>query len=120
MGVLVVDDDDATADALCELLREEGFDAEGVPDGQRALDYMRDRDVCLVLLDLMMPVMNGYEFRRQQLKDERLAEVPVVVVSADARRAERTANLNAAGYIAKPIEPDELIRMASQFCRKTG
>jgi CheY-like chemotaxis protein len=118
MAVLVVDDDDATAEALCELLEADGFSAVCVPDGQQALDHMRGGDpVCLVLLDLMMPVMNGFEFRDEQLRDASLSGVPVVIVTADLKPAEKARQLRADGYLSKPISPEALLEITNRFCR---
>src|SRR5437868_10288205 len=90
--VLVVEDDPATRDALVVLLRHEGYPAECVNDGQEALARLRGgRPPSLVLLDLMLPVMDGFEFRVQQLQDPTLARIPVIVVSGGgdlARKAE--------------------------------
>jgi CheY-like chemotaxis protein len=116
MSVLVVDDDDATADAICELLEAEGYEVVCVADGKAALDRLRSDDVCLVLLDLMMPVMSGYEFREKQLESAELARVPVVVVTADPSPSERARQLRADGFLPKPVSPTELIRVTKKFC----
>src|SRR5215510_8699670 len=64
--VLVVDDDQDIRDALCELLRDEGYEAIAVANGEEALTYLKGGNLpCVILLDLMMPVMDGWEFRRQ-------------------------------------------------------
>ena len=121
MAVLVVDDDDATAEALCELLEADGFATVCVPDGQQALDHMRGGDpVCLVLLDLMMPVMNGFEFRDEQLKDARLSDVPVVIVTADLRPADKARQLQADGYLSKPVSPEALLEVTNRFCGRSA
>ena len=81
-AVLVVEDDPATREALVVFLRHEGYPAESVNDGQQALARLRDKKPpSLVLLDLMLPVMDGFEFRVQQLQDPTLAGIPVIVVS---------------------------------------
>ena len=116
MSVLVVDDDDATADAICELLESEGYDVVCVADGKAALDRLRNDSVCLVLLDLMMPIMSGYEFREKQLESAELARVPVVVVTADPSPSDRARQLRADGFLPKPVSPDELIRVTRKFC----
>ncbi|HLY37048.1 MAG TPA: response regulator, partial [Candidatus Binatia bacterium] len=95
-AVLVVDDDPATRDALVVLLRHEGYPAESVNDGQQALARLRDRKPpSLVLLDLMLPVMDGFEFRVQQLQDPALARIPVIVVSAGGDLVRKAETLHA-------------------------
>ena len=121
MAVLVVDDDDATAEALCELLEADGFSTVCVPNGQRALDHMRGGEpVCLVLLDLMMPVMNGFGFRDEQLRDANLSNVPVVIVTADLKPAEKARQLRADGYLSKPVTPEALLQITERFCGRSA
>jgi CheY-like chemotaxis protein len=80
--VLVVDDDRDNRELLVELLASEGYLVSSASDGRRALAEARAKRPDVILLDLMMPVMNGWEFRDAQLRDPDLARVPVVVVSA--------------------------------------
>jgi len=80
--VLVVDDDRDIRDLLVELLSTEGYHVSSAGDGKQALAEAHARHPDVILLDLMMPVMNGWEFRDAQLKDPDLASVPVVIVSA--------------------------------------
>lgn len=105
--VVVVDDDEDWRELVVQYLEESGYEAEGYSDGREALAVLRRRDATatLVLLDLEMPAMNGWEFRRQQLADPRLAPIPVVVASgADPGTIEADA------YLAKPYGPAELRR----------
>src|SRR5262245_60743067 len=81
--ILVVDDDPDVRDALVHLLSAEGYDAETANDGSEALARLKGTSPpSLVLLDLMMPVMDGFEFRVQQLQDPRIADIPVIVFSS--------------------------------------
>jgi CheY-like chemotaxis protein len=80
--VLVVDDDRDIRELLVELLASEGYEVASAPDGRRALAEARARRPDVILLDLMMPVMSGWEFREAQLRDPALADIPVVVVTA--------------------------------------
>jgi len=78
--VLVVEDTADTREALVMLLRGEGFEADGVENGLEALRQLRaGYDACLILLDLWMPVMDGWQFRFEQRRDPTLADIPVVV-----------------------------------------
>jgi CheY-like chemotaxis protein len=81
--VLVVEDEAAARAGMEQLLRGAGYDAVGAPNGQAALDLLRSGiRPRAILLDLMMPVMDGWAFRREQLRDPQLAHIPVIVLSA--------------------------------------
>jgi CheY-like chemotaxis protein len=106
--VVVVDDDEDWRDLLVELLQDGGFDAVGFSDGRQALAALRrgNRTPAVILLDLEMPVMTGWEFRREQLRDRRLARIPVVVASGADR-----GSIDADAYLAKPYTPADLFRV---------
>ena len=103
--VLVVDDERDIRDAITELLSDEGYEVEGASDGAEALTKARDCHPGLVLLDLMMPGMNGWEFRDRQRGDPELAGIPVVVLSAFGR----VPGVDAAAYLQKPFELEDLL-----------
>ena len=108
--ILVVEDDPEVRDALTFLLMEEGYSVTAAADGQEALDQLRGPSrPWLVLLDLMMPVMDGFEFRVRQLQDPELAETPVVVFSGGGDLERKTASFGAAACLSKPVEADTLI-----------
>jgi CheY-like chemotaxis protein len=119
--ILVVDDDQAIRETLVEVLEERGCHAVGAANGQQAMDLLahqpRDRRTCLILLDLMMPVMDGRTFRQEQLKKAGLAEIPVVVISAfqDAATSEGPA-MRAAEVLIKPLRITDVMRIARRFC----
>ena len=83
-SVLIVEDNMDTLDLMDAMLSSQGYDTMRASNGLEALEQMRHRRPCLVLLDLMMPVMNGWEFRRRQSQDPALCSVPVVAVTAVA------------------------------------
>lgn len=116
--ILVVDDDADNREAMVAFLEGEGYAAEGVEHGEAALRRLRSssQSVCLILLDLFMPVMNGWEFRSQQLEDPAIAALPVVVVTADRAAVEHTANLGAVDTMVKPIDFDRLLATIAQHC----
>jgi CheY-like chemotaxis protein len=91
--VLVVDDDRDIRELLGELLASEGYEVASAGDGQRALAEARANRPDVILLDLMMPVMSGWEFRKEQLRDPRLSDIPVVVVTAFEESLDGTALL---------------------------
>jgi CheY-like chemotaxis protein len=111
--VLIVEDDDGIREALTDLLRCEGFDVTCAINGAHALEILRAEapppDV--ILLDLMMPVMDGIAFRAEQRADPALASIPVVVITA-SRQADVEA-LAPRAFLRKPIEFDELLAALS-------
>jgi len=115
-SILVVEDDPDVRDALTTILETEGYHVVKACDGQEALGQLRASTPSLILLDLYMPVMNGWAFRAEQLRDPKLASIPVVVVSADSMVAKRAADLGAAGYVGKPIDFDRLLSLVATHC----
>ena len=92
--VLVVEDDRLAREALCAILQGAGYAARGAADGAEALGALRRGALPdLILLDLMMPVLDGWQFRREQLRDPGLAGVPVVICSSPAGTAGSTRRL---------------------------
>ncbi len=110
MRILIVDDDAATLAALQELLEGEGHQVVTAANGSEALATLRqDGPFGVILLDIMMPVMNGYEFRETQLQDPRLAAIPVIVLTADGRAQQKGSRLGARRIFQKPVSPPELL-----------
>ena len=105
VSVLVVDDESDIREAVAEVLADEGYVVHGAGDGAEALRKARAVHPNIVLLDLMMPGMNGWEFRAAQKGDPELSDIPVVVLSALGR----VAGMDAAGFIQKPFDLDELL-----------
>jgi CheY-like chemotaxis protein len=112
--VLIVDDDSAIREALVELLCEEGYCAVGACNGVEALGELRRSPLPqLILLDLMMPVMDGWQFMAEQQADPHLSRVPVLVVTADNSAIERPQALRAQGIVRKPFNLDQLLAAIS-------
>ena len=109
--VMLVEDDDDERDALAALLEEADYQVLQAPNGAEALRMLEARsDRCdIILLDLMMPVMNGWDFRRHQKRKAALADIPVVLMSAGAQIAFAVEDLDAAGYVTKPVEIADLL-----------
>lgn len=113
--VLVVDDDRAIRETLCELLEDEGHRAIGVANGKEALDILRrDSHPCVILLDVMMPVMDGPAFRAEQLKDPNLGTIPVAVITAGSKDAADA--LNAEALLLKPLRVEDVLEVVEHFC----
>jgi CheY-like chemotaxis protein len=117
-AVLVVEDDPDSRDALATMLEDEGYEVMRAANGFEALRQLGNTEArCnLILLDLMMPVMNGWDFRRKQKEAPTLASIPVVLMSAGARLAAATGDLDAAGYITKPVEMSDLLDTVRRYC----
>jgi CheY-like chemotaxis protein len=108
--LLLVEDDADIREDLADLLVEEGFEVETAADGRAGLEALRRRGGwSLVLLDLMMPVMDGWAFRRAQLNDPALAGIPVLLLSGAADLRSSAATLGAAAAIQKPFQLDALL-----------
>ena len=114
--VLVVEDDREQRETLCAMLDLEGFGHAEAANGREALDYLNESPApCLVLLDLQMPVMNGWEFRVNQLADERLSRIPVVVVTAsDEGLGKRLPGVE--GFLRKPLNFEKLVAVLGRLC----
>ncbi len=115
--VLVVDDDGGIRGVLSEILQDEGHRVESAGNGLEALHKLQgSTKPCVILLDLMMPVMNGWEFMHRRQDDTRLASIPVVVISADAQVGEKAAAIGAVDYLTKPINLDRLLDTVQRYC----
>jgi CheY-like chemotaxis protein len=114
--VLIVEDDPDTREMLGRFLELEGYTVETAENGKRAIERLgAGVGACVILLDLMMPVMDGWQFRQEQIRDASLAGIPVIVVSAAGR--ERLEKIHANAYLSKPVDLDELLGCVTQFCR---
>jgi CheY-like chemotaxis protein len=115
--ILIVEDDFDIREALEQILAEEGYEVRGASNGSEALEIATSGPAPrLILLDLMMPVMNGWQFRSEQLKEPRLAAVPVLVISADPDLQQKAAKLGVAGLLKKPISLDDLLSAVKVHC----
>ena len=113
--VFIIEDDVDTREMLAKFLELEGYSVELACNGRQALDRLAGgAEASVILLDLMMPVMDGWEFRRRQAEDARLQKIPTIVVSAAGR--DRMAQITADAYLSKPVDMDELLTRVSQFC----
>lgn len=97
------------------LLKSQGYDTEQASNGVEALARLRTCDPCLVLLDLMMPVMSGWEFRERQLQDPAVADIPVLCISAVYEPDEVKRRLNLL-CLPKPVDFDALLAVVRKAC----
>src|SRR5438067_798583 len=112
--ILIVEDDPDIRESLQVVLETEGYHARTAANGKEGVDALESIDApCLILLDLMMPVMNGWEFLAVQRQSTRFSKVPVVVVSAIA---DRTRPLGPVEFMQKPVDLDQLLQIVKQHC----
>ena len=115
-SVLVVDDDADIVAALTDLLSDEGVDTLIASDGAAALAVLRHETPSLIILDVMMPRMDGITFRLCQLADPRLASIPVLLMSAAHNAADVALGLKVWGHIRKPPHVPLLLQMVASAC----
>jgi len=118
--ILTVDDDESIRQTLTEMLELEGFESVWAKNGQVALDYLKAIPETelpdLVLLDYMMPVMNGKEFYLQKESNPRLAKIPVVMMTANGNLVNVMDNVETAGgYMSKPMDYETVVKMVKHF-----
>lgn len=113
--VLVVEDDNDLRESICAVLQDAGYSSRSAENGEVALEQARAERPCVILLDLMMPIMNGWEFRSEQLRDPKLSSIPVIIMSADGRAGEKARTLHA-DYLRKPITLDALLHLVDDYC----
>ena len=102
--ILVIEDDADMARSVCDVLEAMGYGIISVESGRAALEYLRHGVLpSLILLDMMMPEMDGWQFRAEQQRLSRAAEIPVVVVTADGRAPSKAASIQADGWVEKPF-----------------
>ena len=107
--VLVVDDEPGIREVLVAVLANHGYDVRSAPNGAVALEVLADWQADLILLDLLMPVMNGWAFHRAQLANERLAPIPVAVLSSSSGLWPESAGPPVAAALTKPFSLPQLL-----------
>ena len=110
--MLIAEDDDDIRDTLAEVVRDAGYDVAVAPNGKVALESMRDQPPCVLLLDLMMPLVDGWQVVDRMQRDAELAAVPVCVLSAFPERAPAQAIC----VLGKPVDLDRLLETIEQHC----
>jgi two-component system, chemotaxis family, chemotaxis protein CheY len=109
--VLVVDDDPDILDAICDILRGEGYRVARARHGLEALARVQEERPSVILLDLMMPVMDGLAFA-QALRGRDAESIPIVVISADGN-PQKAAAVGARGFLAKPFDIEALLNQVA-------
>ena len=116
VSVLVVDDERDIREAVAEVLKDEGFEVLDANDGAEALRQLRAHHPAVVLLDLMMPGMNGWEFCAARRREPELSAIPVIVISALGR----VSGVDAQAFLQKPFELDALVSAVRQYTGGPG
>jgi CheY-like chemotaxis protein len=115
--ILIVEDDDDSRAYLETVLQIEGYRVATAANGEEALAVARQEHPRLILLDLMMPQMDGFAFRAAQLRDPTLAKIPVILTSAVEDDA-AIARLGLLGEVRKPIDVDTLLEQVALYCER--
>lgn len=120
MHILIVEDETALSEAVAHILRKAGHSADRVADGQSALDYIRAGAYDLVLLDIMLPRLDGLSVLRQMRSEG--VQTPVLLLTARTTVPDKVAGLNAGAddYLTKPFDPEELLARVGAMTRRKG
>ena len=116
--VVVVEDDLDIREVVRMVLEANGYTVLEAAEGAEALSVVRQsRRPCVILLDLMMPGLDGFQFREAQLQDPAIAAIPVIIVSGGGGIPEKAAKLGAAGYLVKPTDVQRMLTLVGEHCR---
>lgn len=120
MNILIVEDELALAEAIEHILRKEGYTVDQVNDGQSALDYLRVGSYDLILLDIMLPKLDGLSVLREMRSEKN--QTPVLMLTARATIPDKVIGLNAGAddYLTKPFDTDELLARVKALTRRKG
>ena len=114
-AVLVVEDDLDLASLIQMILADDGYEVALASDGRQALAQVAERMPGVILLDMRMPVMNGWEFAREYQARYGSAAAPIVVVTAAENARARAEEIGADGWLEKPFEIEDVLRMVARF-----
>ena len=120
MAILVVEDDSGVRESFVAILRDEGYDVFAAQDPIEAFHWLESHTPTLVLLDLMLPWMDGVDFARNLRRGARLEKVPIVVVSARPDVGERARQAGANSWLKKPMSFDELLHTIQNLAVTQG
>ncbi len=116
--ILIIDDYQELREAVAELLSFEGYTVEQAGDGAEALQKLRSGfRSALILMDIVMPGMNGVEFRRQQSISPEFADIPVVTYSGFCGFSDLSEQIGAAAFVNKSADVNQLISVVRQYCK---
>lgn len=117
--VLVIEDDTSIRELLAELLDTEGYIVKSSSNGVEGLKELESGFIAdLIIVDLMMPVMDGYAFRTEQMKNPLWAKIPTLVMSAEANAREKLKPYKVTAFLSKPVELEVLLKTVSDCILK--
>lgn len=113
--ILVVDDDTEVCEELCGYFRKNGFYASTAANGQEAMELLKDGDADVIILDVNMPIMDGFEFLKRVKSSPRYSRIPVIMLTAKAepKNVEKGIELKADFYLPKPFTTDNLMEFVN-------
>jgi CheY-like chemotaxis protein len=116
--ILIIEDSHDILDLLRQLFEYENYNVKCASNGLEALQILRTSSYLpfLIFLDLMMPVMDGYQFRTEQLADARLATIPVVLMTAGSNAQAKSISMGVQGFLQKPVHITALLAEAKKYC----
>jgi len=122
IDILLVDDEKDFVDAVRSLLEERGFNVRSANDGVRALEMVTENTPDLILLDIVMPKMDGIAFLKKLKEEEKTSKIPVIILTVRDGQANRNIGLEAGAYeyISKPYDSIALLRQVRNILEKTG
>ncbi|HXH75599.1 MAG TPA: response regulator [Bacteriovoracaceae bacterium] len=120
-NILIVEDDEAIRFSMIDLLEMESYEVHSCDNGQKALDYLASCSKLpdLILLDLMMPVMDGFAFCERQIKDAAISHIPVIIMSADGHVKEKQNKTHSFAYLRKPLDIDCVLQTIEDALKTT-
>jgi len=118
--VLIIEDYPATTEMIANMLKTEGFDVVTAVDGTSGLAKAKSVKPDLILLDIMMPEMSGFEVCQKIKEDPKTAKIPIIIVSVRTSEdnIKKGKDLGAVDYISKPFDPFKLIEVVKQYFKK--
>lgn len=116
--ILVIEDDISIRELLVELLQGEGYTVVSAFNGIEGLNCLETKKIepNLILIDLMMPGMDGFKFRKEQLKNEVWSKIPTIVMSAESNAKEKMKDMNITAFLSKPVELDTILKTVARHC----
>jgi CheY-like chemotaxis protein len=118
--VMIVEDDRDLRESITEVLEDNEYCPIAAANGKEAMEQLKSSSEkpCVILLDIMMPVMDGWQFRAAQERDPELSEIPVIVLTAHGNIEEAESGMHPAACLKKPVALEVLLGTVEQFCRK--
>ena len=116
--ILLIEDDKDILEVLKDLLESEGYVISCAENGKVAMNFLSASNELpdLILVDLMMPLMNGFEFCQRIVEIDRLKSIPVIVMSADGHIEKKKEQLNVCEYLKKPLDLENVLETISKYC----